>query len=358
MKAKPSEEEINRRRAEKAAAKAAKGPSDKKAIIQQEKKRGDPVEEARILREEWALSVPLIDAGANLQSRNSREEIIRLARRAKAANVKTIVLTGCDLTGSKEGQEIAEEFKSNDDLTQFLFTAGIHPHSATEWNHTTSNILKDFAKSPLLAALGECGLDYDRMLAPREIQIETFKAQAQLAKELDLPLFIHCREKDNAIPKLGAHLDTVSILRQVGLNPNRACVHCFTGDTQDLELLVDFGCYIGFTGFIAIAKRCAHTLEAISKVGPSALIPKLIIETDAPFMLPDKSYLPNSFAKKIGIRGGKNEPAVLPAVAAALAAALSSSSDCTISPSDVATLTTNNAHAFFRFPSSGTRTNK
>ena len=351
MLAKPSDAEIERRRAEKqqlAKSKPKKEP--------QKKKERDPEAEKAALKD-WALGVSCVDIGANLQSRGSFAEIQRQIERAKFAKVDLVVLTGCDIEGSKKGKEACEAWAAKNDDQRILFTAGVHPHSAKEWSQETETQIRNLAASPYLASLGECGLDYDRMLSPREVQLDAFRAQCFLAKDLNRPLFVHCREKDEG-PPLGAYDDAVRILREAQLDPNDVCVHCFTGTESELRTVLDFGAYVGFTGFIGIKKRNADTLTALKNLRfhHGDLLDRLMIETDSPFMSPDKFYLPTSASKQLGIRGGKNEPAVLPAVARALADALNTAAaendDAyrVVTPDDVATVTTKNAYAFFRLP--------
>jgi len=358
MSAKPSEEEIARRRLEKQARKETALP--KTPPKTQKKRANDPRLEAEALGK-WGLQRVCVDIGANLQSRCSYEEVERQVQRAALANVGAVVLTGCDVEGSLKGRRACEEWASRHAEQRVLFTAGVHPHEASTWSADAEAAVRDLATSPFLASLGECGLDYDRMLAPRDTQQATFRAQARLAKELKLPLFVHCRERDaapqgggggggeEAPPPLGAYADAVDILRESNLDPKDVCVHCFTGNADDLKTVLDYGAFVGLTGFVGIQKRSQRTAAALRTYGGAALLGRLMIETDSPFMSPDKSWLPTSAAKQLGIRGGKNEPAVLPAVARALAAVLTQGDDL-VSPDDVATATTANALTFFRLP--------
>ena len=131
-------------------------------------------------------------------------------------------------------------------------------------------------------------------------------------------------------------------MTEAQLIPEKVCGHCFPGGTDELAALVDFGCRVGFTGFLGIAKRSGATREAVASL-KDRLAGRLLLETDAPFMLPDKAYLPSSLQKRLGLRGGKNEPAVLPAVCRALADALGRDA------SDVARETTEASRTFFGF---------
>ena len=336
LAAKPSPEEIERRRRAKRAERAA---NPKKKVQQTQKKQRDPAEEARALRE--FRIAPLIDAGANLQSRGSYDDVVRQLRRASLAGVAAVVLTGCDVDGSTAGKDFCERWAAEGSTLQLGFTAGVHPHDASKFTDDTLSKLEALSTSPFCVAMGECGLDYDRMFSPREVQLAAFRAQCALAKRLDRSLFVHVREKE-AGEALGAYRDAVAVMTEAQLIPEKVCVHCFTGGTDELAALVDFGCRVGFTGFLGIAKRSGATREAVASL-KDRLAGRLLLETDAPFMLPDKTYLPSSLQKRLGLRGGKNEPAVLPAVCGALADALGRDAV------DVARETTDASRTFFGF---------
>ena len=343
LAAKPSPEEIERRRRAKRAERAA---NPKKKVVQQQtqKKQRDPAEEAKALRE--FRIAPLIDAGANLQSRGSYDDVVRQLRRASQAGVAAVVLTGCDVDGSTAGKDFCERWASEGSTLQLGFTAGVHPHDASKFTEDTLQKLEALAAAPFCVALGECGLDYDRMFSPRDVQLAAFRAQCGLAKRLGRSLFVHVREKEEG-EALGAYRDAVAVMTEAQLIPEKVCVHCFTGSVDELAALVEFGCRVGFTGFLGIAKRSGATRAAAAALAAAGLLDvargDVLLETDAPFMLPDKAYVPAALGKQLGLRGGKNEPAVLPAVARALADALGADARA------VAESTTAAAAAFFAF---------
>lgn len=341
LRARPSDEEIARRRAEKTAAKKSAPPTKHQAVAANQKKERNLEAEASALRD-WAVR-PLVDIGANLQARGDWDQVVALTERAALAGVEWIVLTGCDIPGSTKGVEYAERWSERGGPQRLYATAGVHPHEAKAWDNSSADIIRRLAASPVCISLGEAGLDYDRMLSPKETQLRVFRAQADLARELSMPLFVHVRERDEGEP-LGAYRDALHVLALSGIEPTKCCIHCFTGDSAQLELVLEFGAYVGFTGFVGIAKRNAHTLAAI-KSNPG-ILDRIMCETDAPYMLPDKTWLPTAQIKRLGVRGGKNEPAVLPAVCRALAAALSTDT-FKVDAETVAQVTTRNAHAFF-----------
>ena len=211
--------------------------------------------------------------------------------------------------------------------------------------------LRALAGGRFCVAMGECGLDYDRMFSPRPIQLAVFEAQVALAAELGLPLFVHLRERDaDKGEAIGAYTDALAILwrHAAAVPPHRVCVHCFTGGLDDLQPLASAGFYVGVTGFVGIAKRSGETiaaLRALSSGGEDDAAPvlsaeRILLETDAPFMAPDKQWLP----RETGLGGRKNEPAAMAAVCRAVAAALG------VAPSVLARQTSENSDRFFGLP--------
>lgn len=300
----------------------------------------------------------LIEIGANM-GKCSNVDLVHQLVRASAAGVAVVILTGCSVKGSQTAFRICEEWNGKDaferamvllgaaarhetnaanisHLPSLSFTAGVHPHDAKSCGKDTIDILRGLAQSPFCVAIGECGLDYDRMFSPRDVQIEWFRRQAELAVELGMPLFLHERDRDrNKGQPLGSARDFVKILDETSVHPSRVCVHCFTGTEDCLRTYVDRGYFVGLTGFVGLKKRGAHIRRALE--AGSLPLERLMLETDCPFMMPDGEYLP----QEIKITDRKNEPCAMPAVCHAAA-------ECYGVPAaDVAQATTATARKFF-----------
>lgn len=135
--------------------------------------------------------------------------------------------------------------------------------------------LESLASKSKVVAIGECGLDFNRMYSPQDVQELWFEEQLKLAIKLKKPLFLHERD---------AHESFLKILNKYKGQLPPAVVHCFTGTKEEVEKYLELGFYIGFTGVICNKKRGKHLRDIIS----SKLIPlsRIMIETDAPFMTP------------------------------------------------------------------------
>eukprot|EP00276_Gloeochaete_wittrockiana_P008848 CAMPEP_0184658250 /NCGR_PEP_ID=MMETSP0308-20130426/24456_1 /TAXON_ID=38269 /ORGANISM="Gloeochaete witrockiana, Strain SAG 46.84" /LENGTH=287 /DNA_ID=CAMNT_0027097079 /DNA_START=124 /DNA_END=987 /DNA_ORIENTATION=+ len=154
---------------------------------------------------------------------------------------------------------------------KMYFTLGCHPHNAKEMTsehwETLESMLAE--RNPNCVAIGECGLDYNRMFSPQEVQAEVFSRQIDLARRFDLPLYLHCRD---------AYPDFVHVLKGEGYF--RGLVHCFTGSLDHAQELIDMGFYIGVTGWLLDKRRNHSLVDAIQHVP----LERLVVETDAPWL--------------------------------------------------------------------------
>jgi TatD DNase family protein len=257
----------------------------------------------------------LVDIGANLTNKAFRSDLDAVLARAAERGVRQIVVTGTSEAASQDAFELARRHPG------FLFsTAGVHPHHARDFRPSTLARLRSLGREAPVVAVGECGLDYDRDFSPRAAQRSCFEAQLELAAELGLPVFLHER---------AAHADFLGILARYRPELVRAVVHCFTGSARELAAYRELDVHIGVTGWICDERRGSHLLPLM----PTIPLDRLMLETDAPYLLPRTLRLPASRRR--------NEPAFLPAVLDTVAGALGRPS------AEVARATTQTARAFF-----------
>jgi TatD DNase family protein len=235
----------------------------------------------------------LVDIGANLTNRAFARDLDAVVARARAAGVGTIVVTGTTVEGSTAAADLAVRHG-------LRATAGIHPHHAKDFDEASAHTLGVLLARPEVVAVGECGLDYNRMFSPREAQLRCFEAHLALAARTGKPVFLHERD---------ASADLLAVLRAYRARLGAAVVHCFTGDRAALESYLALDLHIGITGWICDERRGQPLRELVAAIPPG----RLMIETDAPYLLPRTLPTPP------GDR--RNEPAFLPAVAEAVARA-------------------------------------
>ena len=213
------------------------------------------------------------DIGLNLFTKSfpNPEKIIA---DAKAAGIQ------CILTGSEaEENERVHAFVQTHDV---YGTAGIHPHSADEATEADVERIRDIVTAnPRIVAVGETGLDYDRMYSTKENQMKYFKALISLAEEVEKPLFLHERD---------AAEDFISCFTGHEAICPKSVVHCYTGNKETLRQLLDMGFYIGITGWICDERRGDDLREAVSILP----LDRVMIETDAPYLTPRGFHLPRT----------------------------------------------------------------
>ncbi|MFC3913488.1 3'-5' ssDNA/RNA exonuclease TatD [Pseudaeromonas sharmana] len=236
----------------------------------------------------------MIDIGLNLTNPQFASDREAVLLRAQQAGVEAVILTGTDLDDSAAAATLAAGWP------QFAYsTAGLHPHDARHWDAGSATRLRSLAAAPQVVAIGECGLDFNRDFSPRPQQEAAFVAQLELAVELNKPVFLHCRD---------AHARFTSLLAPYLRHLPGAVLHCFTGTADELSECLTLGLHIGITGWVCDERR-GETLRALVPQIPAG---RLMIETDAPYLLPrDLSPKPTS---------RRNEPAYLPHIAATVAA--------------------------------------
>jgi len=231
--------------------------------------------------------------------------------RAREAGVVAVVNVGTDEATSRLAVALAER-----DPMVFA-TVGGHPHDAATFTESTWAEWRRLAAHPRVVAIGECGLDYFRDLSPRDVQRRVFARHLAMAKEVGLPVVIHCRD---------AYADCLEIARaELGV-PARGVMHCFLGDEAAARQALDLGLYLGIGGSLTFPRE-----EALRRVVAGLPLERLVVETDSPYLTPRPMR-------------GRNEPAFVRFVAERLAGVLGRPLG------QVAEATTANARVFFGLP--------
>ncbi len=215
--------------------------------------------------QENVTAIKYYDIGLNLFCRQfpDPEKVIQDA----AQQGICCILTGTD---PKENQKI-DKFVRNHTA---YGTAGIHPHNADRASQQDfAAIEKMIDENEKIVAVGECGLDYDRMFSTKENQIRCLEKHIVLAEKLDKPLFLHERS---------AAADFVKRFQRHPEICKKSVVHCFTGNKATLDKYLSMGFSIGITGWICDDRRARQLREAVHMIP----LDRIMIETDAPYLTP------------------------------------------------------------------------
>ena len=227
--------------------------------------------------------------------------------------VEYIVNIGTNLSSSKKSITLAEVYS-------FVYaTVGFHPHDAKKMKKEDMATLEKLTNHNKVVALGEIGLDFFYDNSPRDIQTQSFEDQLALAKKLEIPVVIHCRD---------AHSEVYHILKEAALSHRNGkgagVMHCFSGNLPMAKKYIDMGYIIGIGGVVTY-KNAKDLHEVVSHIP----LEHIIIETDAPYLAP----VPN--------RGKRNDSSNLQYIAKTIGELKN------ISKEDVALETMNNAKKFY-----------
>ncbi len=256
----------------------------------------------------------LIDTHAHLYWDSYKEDLDQAIERSIDAGISTIINVGVDVELSKKAlQQVQGKMANIPGLTTYA-TIGIHPHEAIKYSDIRHSVdrhqsvesdirqLEEIyqTNTDKVVAVGECGLDYylDRndvypdITLPAEqvktLQRQLFQAQIELAKKLNLPLIIHCRDDRSKNPENSEAWDEV--LKMVGTHPT--ILHCYSGLPHTTNyILRTTNLLVSFAATITYPKN--EYLREAAKILP---LEKMVLETDCPFLPPQSK------------RGQRNEP--------------------------------------------------
>lgn len=265
----------------------------------------------------------LIDTHAHLYWNSFKEDFDDMIQRALKAGISTIINIGVDMEKSQLALDQIKNTKWPEDLSVYS-TIGIHPHEAVKFaqlgqtlHDRDTFVHQDIAKleeiyrsdPKKIVALGECGLDFffDPNFTPSSVSLKEiktlqknlFQAHIGLAKKLNLPLIVHCRDDRSQNPQNSECWD--KILKMVGNHP--AILHCYSGLPQTTNyILPTTNLLVSFAAAVTYPKN-GYLREAV-KLLP---LEKILLETDCPFLPPQSK------------RGQRNEPANIKEIAELIA---------------------------------------
>lgn len=217
-----------------------------------------------------------IDMHAHLYNK-SDEVITEVLVRGKEQGVQTFINTAVSI---ESAQTIVEQCKRFPNL---YGTVGISPFDVLEAKSNWEDEVRRIAAHKSIVAVGEIGLDKTNpSYPPFETQMEIFEKSLDLGVELDLPVIIHSR---------GVESQCVDICQERGVK--KAVFHCFTGEVDALERVVEAGYFVSYSGIVTFKKNNLH--EQVKRTP----LEQLFIETDSPYLAPHP------------FRGKENNPALV-----------------------------------------------
>ncbi|MBF2000510.1 MAG: TatD family hydrolase [Synechococcales cyanobacterium M58_A2018_015] len=210
----------------------------------------------------------LIDTHVHLNFESFQPDLDAVAQNWREAGVVRLVHSCVEPAEFPRIQALADRFP------ELSFAVGLHPLDMNQWTPETADQIAQLARSDRrVVAIGETGLDFFKA-EDHAIQEAAFQAQLQIARQLNLPVIIHCRDAASRMAEL---------LRQdwVEQGPVAGVMHCWSGTPEETEWFLDLGFYISFSGIVTF--KNATQVQESAKLVPSD---RILIETDCPFLAP------------------------------------------------------------------------
>jgi TatD DNase family protein len=236
--------------------------------------------------------VRLVDSHCHLNADRFAGDDEAVLERARSAGVERILVPGWNVASSERALELISRFAWLD------ASVGVHPHDAAKVDDAGWRKVVEMAADPRVVAIGETGLDYDRVFSPIPDQLANLRRNLELALELGKPAIVHVRSRSG---RSDAQDATVDVLLELGFGNDRsvsafgdrppAVIHSFSGSVDYARRILDLGLAISISG---LAFRAGE--EWTADVIPSVPANRLLVETDSPFLSPP------------GAPKGRNEP--------------------------------------------------
>jgi len=205
----------------------------------------------------------------------------------------------------------------------------------------------ELAKSEKVIAVGECGIDLFHLPKDKSLeevlkkQKEIFTKQANFAVKHDLPLVIHVRDLklDSENVRVNSYTEVLKLLKDLILEEKnvRGVIHCYTSNWQNAQKFLDLGFYLGFTGIVTFPPKKTNPKlqEELLEVIKNCPLDRMLIETDAPYLAPQK------------YRGERCEPWMVEEVAKKIAEIKNEGTSRDLSVEEVRNITVENAKRLF-----------
>lgn len=221
----------------------------------------------------------LIDTHTHIYDHQFSLDRNETVQRALDAGVEMMLLPNVDASTIAPMLELHEQYPG---CTRVMM--GLQPEEVKEDYKEVLSLMEKELERGVYSGVGEVGLDFYWDASFEKQQLDAFETQLDWAKQLHLPLSIHCR---NAFDKM------VKLLEKKQDGGLRGIMHCFTGTEEEAKVYLELGFHLGLGGVVTY-KNCG-----VKEYLPNLPLNRIVLETDAPYLAP------------VPCRGKRNEPAYL-----------------------------------------------
>jgi TatD DNase family protein len=213
---------------------------------------------------------------ADVRFDSDRNDVIQ---RAFNSGIGKLIEVSCEMRYWDKSLELLKQ-------DNIFVSFGIHPIDVLKVVKNDYEKLESLICNEKCIAVGEIGLEYhyDNSKKNIDAQKESLRVQFNLAIKYKKPVIIHCRDA----------YDDMLIFLKKHANVLKGVIHCFSGNLSQAKIFVDLGFCLGIDGPLTYKKS-----DVLKEVVENIEISKLLVETDCPYLTPQK------------YRGRRNEPAYI-----------------------------------------------
>ncbi len=233
----------------------------------------------------------ITDTHTHLYSSQFDEDRAEMIQRAKDAGVSRFFIPAIDSSYTQKMLDLEKNYPND-----VFLMMGLHPTSVKENYKEELALVKEWLDKRKFYAVGEIGMDlyWDKTFIKE--QQETFATQIKWAKEMNLPINIHCRD---------AFDEVFEVLESEKSDDLFGIFHCFTGTFEQAQKAISYNMKLGIGGVSTFKNG------KIDKFLNEIDIKNIVLETDAPYLAPtpyrgkrnESSFLTQVVGKLVDIYG-------------------------------------------------------
>ena len=224
----------------------------------------------------------LIDSHCHVNADRFADDAELVIGAARLAGVERILVPGWNVASSERALALVDR------LPWLDAAVGVHPHDAAKVDDAGWRQIRAWATDDRVVAIGETGLDYDRVFSPITDQLANLGRNLDLAAETGKPAILHCR---SAAGGRDAQDALLAAIRDRGRGAPAVVIHSYSGPVDYAQAMLDLGAAISFSGLVF--RKGEEPSAQVAAFTPSD---RLLVETDSPFLSPP------------GAPRGRNEP--------------------------------------------------
>jgi TatD DNase family protein len=242
----------------------------------------------------------LVDSHGHLNADRFADDVDAVLGAARTAGIERLLVPGWNLASSERALALVDRFAWPD------AAVGVHPHDAARVASGDWAAVEAWARDARVVAIGETGLDSDRMFSPWGAQLDNLRRHLALGLATGKPVILHCRSKAGAHDAQDA---LVAELRAAGFGGPAAAaafgdrapgvLHSFSGPVEYARETLAMGLAVSFSGLVFRRGE-----EASAEVAPIVPADRLLVETDAPFLSPPGAPRSRNEPAFVGITAG------------------------------------------------------